>query len=160
MNRASVNPGAFGVLLVVRLRGIKRGDRRDLSYNWLTLGGLRGAKLHFCGIGLCWAKREYSTSVLIANVGALAIFGRRVVHLKEDIDEPSIGNFCRAIFNQYGFRMPCGVRTDGFVVGISGVTTSVTYSSCDHTRDMPERIFYAPEAASGKRGEFISGLRN
>ena len=82
-----MNASTLGVLLVVRLCGIKRRNRRNFGYDRLMLCGLCASKLRRCGIHLCRAKREYCASVLVAHVGTLAIFGRRVMHLKENIDK-------------------------------------------------------------------------
>src|SRR5579859_7723897 len=95
--------------------------------------------------------KENRAAVLLAEIRALAVDLRGVVHLPESVQELLVAQLrgVEGDLDDFGVTRLAGA--DIFVGGIRGVAAAVSDLGIQHTWDAPKRGFDAPEAASSKR---------
>jgi hypothetical protein len=83
-----------------------------------------------------------------SSVVSLAVQRRRVVDLKEELEQLSIGRLLGVEddLDRFGVRPMVAVR------GVLDVTARVTNPRRDNTGSLPEEVLHSPEAATGEDG--------
>src|SRR5882762_8945758 len=133
-------------------RGYLRGDRLAE----FAAGLQRGFRL-FRGRLLLWRMEEDRGAVLRAEVRALAVHLRRVVHLPESIEQLLIGQ-CRWIESDlHDFGMPGFIGADVFIGRVFCVAAAVPDDCVNNSRNAAECCFDPPKASCSKGCGFGHG---
>src|SRR5438094_5189442 len=83
--------------------------------------------------------------VLRAEIGALPVQLRGIVVLPENVEQVSVRNFSRIIFNFNGLGMSGAVGANVFVSWVLKVSTDVTNAGSGYAGNLAERRFNTPK---------------
>ena len=129
--------------------------RRDARVKF-RLGADRGGAGELFLVG---REREDRAPVLIAFVRPLTVYGRRVVYLKESLEETLIRDPRRVELDEHGLGVARIVLADPGVRRVARVATRVADRGGRDARDLPECVLHAPKTTCRERGELVPGLR-
>src|SRR5882757_8689925 len=96
-------------------------------------------------------------AVLRAEVRALAVHLRRVVHLPESVKQLLIGQRRWIESNLHDFGMPGFIGADVFIRGIFSVAAAVPDDGVNNSGNAAECCFYPPKASCSKGCGFGHG---
>lgn len=97
-----------------------------------------------------------AAAVLGAGVVALAVQGRGVGALEEDIKQLAVGNFLGVVVHLDGFSVTGAPGAHLLVGGIGGLALGIPHGGVGHARDALVCELDAPEATSGKGGDVLA----
>src|SRR5690606_2801492 len=147
--------GLGDVILVVVLGRPERPGRLDLRDD-LALPVAPGlAQLVDVRLGLALlggAGGPDAGAVLLADVGALAVALRGVVHLEERFQQAAIADLARVVHDLHGLGVAGVVVADLLVGRPFGAALHVPADRVDHARALLEIVLHAPEAARREVG--------
>jgi len=103
---ASAPAGALGEFLVVGFGFIEFARRCDLGHDWLFARSLRDIAHFFSDVLLLVIEVKNRRAVLVANVWALAVELRGVVHSEKLFDERFVADFFGVEFDKRCFGVP------------------------------------------------------
>src|SRR5262249_25534125 len=130
--------------------GFERGDDGP----WKMLGLVQGADFGFGGLLLGLASMKNRGAGLRANVVALTVELRRIVGIKEDVEEVVVVVFGGIVGDANAFRVTRVAAADGFVVGGFARAAGVAAGDVGHAFELLKRGFGTPEAAAGEDSGF------
>src|SRR5437868_3267063 len=93
---------------------------------------------------------ENCRPVLRSEVRALPVQLRGIVVLPENIEQVSVRNFCRIIFNFNSLGMSGAVRANVFVSRVPQVPTGITNAGSRHAGNLAEHRFNTPKTSCSK----------
>lgn len=152
--------GPLSVFLVIILGPIKTGGRHDLGdYRFVEFR--LGFVSHPLGNPpLLLVKIENRRSIIVADVRALPVKLRRVVHPKKLLAERFVTHFIGIEFYQHGLGMSGGMRTDLLVGRVLDMAAGIAGCRLDHARYLVKIKLHAPEASRRKQSFFHESQPN
>src|SRR5260370_5928234 len=101
---------------------------------------------------------EYRGSVLRAEIRALAIYLRGVVHLPERVEQLFVAQLCRIERDLHDFGVARLVGADVLVRRIFRATTAIAYRGVDNSGNAAQCRFDPPKAPCSKCSDLGHGL--
>src|SRR6267154_704193 len=149
----------FQIALMILLAYVERAGRGYLRGDRLAelAAGLQCSFRFFRGRLLLWRMEEDRGAVLRAEVRALAVHLRRVVHLPESVKQLLIGQRRWIESNLHDFGMPGFIGADIFIRGIFSVAAAVPDDGVNNSRNAAECCFDPPKASCSKGRGFGHG---
>ena len=147
------------VLLVIVLRRVESGRRRDLGYDRLPARFLPRLERRGCGRLLAGIIEEDRRPVLAAQIPTLTVECCRVVIGPEDIQKLLIGHLCRVKVDLDGLGMTGIPATDLPVRGVLGRAAGVADGGGRYARNLAKRSLDTPETA-GCKSSLTHAIKN
>lgn len=80
-------------------------------------------------------------SVLVAEIGALAVEGAGIVDLPELVENLGVGDLRGVEFDDCGFSVTCVIVADFFVCRVFGFAGDIADGGCGDARGCPKVLF-------------------
>src|ERR1700674_5089374 len=147
------------ISLVVVLGRPETGSGDDLGHDRpvevvLCLSGRLTRRLLLRGV-----VEKDRRAVLVTVVGALAVQGRRVVHVPEGIQQLVVRDLCRVVSDLDRLSVTGPARADLLVGRVVPVAARITRNGIDDAGDLVEEVLDPPKASARESCLFHAGAQ-